>query len=81
MLTGIVGLAVPRRGYGWMRRQLHIQQVQRGRGQGRSRYVMRRALNPGTGLAATTATPDEPIAAEAVADDTEPLIPEEIRDY
>jgi hypothetical protein len=85
MLTGIVGLVVPRRGYGWMRRQLHIQQVQRGRGQGRTRYVMRRALNPGTGLATTVETPDEPTAQGAVADDTEPLISEdiseEVRDY
>jgi hypothetical protein len=78
MLTGIAGIVVPRRGYGWMRRQLRWQAVPRRRNPA-SRFPQYAALSPGA-----QPPPDGYVTADAwgsagprpVSDDTDPLISE-----
>jgi hypothetical protein len=67
MLTGIVGMAIPRRSYGWLRRRTVLRRGPRGRPVvGRveeTRYPPYVMLNPGT-------APGTTVLADAEADDT-----------
>jgi hypothetical protein len=65
MLVGVAGLFIPRRGYGWLRRQMVVRKTTRGpvvTGVQETRYPPYIMLNPG-------ATPD---------DSLQPGIPEEV---
>src|ERR1700722_6829021 len=75
MLTGVAGMAIPRRGYGWLRRRMVLRRgpggrpvVDRG---GEKRYPPYIMLNPGAdGIAEEVpeARPDPPTVVEPLQD-------------
>ena len=76
MLTGVVGMAIPRRGYGWLRRRIVLRRGPGGRPVAdpveEKRYPPYIMLNPGSdavaGEVAPEAAPDVPTVVEPFAD-------------
>jgi len=72
MLTGVAGIAIPRRGYGWLRRRMVLRRGPGGRPVvdrvEEKRYPPYIMLNPGGSAVADEAAADVPTLAEPLAD-------------
>ncbi len=81
MLTGVIGMAIPRRGYGWLRRRLVLRRGPDGRPVVKQaeeqRYPPYVILNPGATVAGERAVSDWE-AAERAAAPGEPRPAEEV---
>jgi len=83
MLTGVVGMAVPRRGYGWLRRRMVLRRGPGGRPVvdrvEEKRYPPYIMLNPGgnavAGEVVPEAPPDEPTVVGQPLEDPDPAGP------
>src|SRR6516165_6245746 len=72
MLTGVAGMALPRRGYGWLRRRMVLRRGPGGRPivdrVEEKRYPPYIMLNPGGDGVASEATADVPTVVEPLED-------------
>src|SRR5262249_5877368 len=83
MLTGVVGMAIPRRGYGWLRRRMVLRRGPGGRPVvdrvEEKRYPPYIMLNPGgnavAGEVVPEAPPDEPTVVGQPLEDPDPAGP------
>lgn len=72
MLTGVAGMAIPRRGYGWLRRRMVLRRGPGGRPVvdrvEEKRYPPYVMLNPGSNAVANEAAADVPTLVEPLED-------------
>jgi hypothetical protein len=79
MLTGVAGMAIPRRGYGWLRRRMVLRRGPGGRPVvdrvEEKRYPPYIMLNPGSnGVVDDTAAGGVPVGGAAVAEDVPTVV-------